>query len=138
MSPTIKAGDLVFTQGADPKQLEAGEIILFNKIAPNLDSEVSTLSIPVLHRIAEIESFDNRLFFVTKGDLNQDVDDWFVPEDGVSGKVFYVIPRLGIIFIILGKIEVKLFIIFIMVFLLIFWPSKKKKKPKLTDSGNLR
>jgi len=126
MSPTIKAGDLVFLQGMDPKKLEVGEIILFKKIAPNLGSEAITLSIPTLHRIAEIESFDNRLFFVTKGDLNQDVDDWFVPEDGVSGKVLFVIPSVGIVFIILSKIEVKLFIISIIIFLLIIWPSKKK------------
>jgi len=136
MSPTIEAGDLVFLQGTDPRKLEVGEIILFKKIAPNLGSGALTLSIPTLHRIARIENSDNHLFFVTKGDLNQDVDDWFVPEDGISGKVFFVIPRVGIVFIILARIEVKLFIISIIIFLLIIWPSKKKtekEKPELVQ-----
>ncbi len=75
------------------------------------------------HRIVEITTEG----FVTKGDANNAADDVLVKEAEVSGKVIYVIPRIGsIVYFLRSPLGIMLIILFIFGTLLM--PDKINKK----------
>ncbi|MCL6579865.1 MAG: signal peptidase I [Candidatus Bathyarchaeota archaeon] len=83
MEPAIPVGSIVVIKPANPETLKVGEIICFK-----IESESSTT---VTHRIFNITDEG----FITKGDANEDPDQWIVREENVIGKVIAVIPFLG-------------------------------------------
>jgi signal peptidase len=83
MEPAIPVGSIVVIKPADPDTLKVGDIICFK-----IESESSTT---VTHRIFNITDKG----FITKGDANEDPDQWIVKKENVIGKVIAVIPLLG-------------------------------------------
>ena len=128
MEPTIFPGDLAIVTAEDPRGLKVGDILVYDELVKNLTiPNPEKISYPTMHRIVEIRKEYSKLFFVTKGDRNSDPDEWFVPEEGVIGKVSFIIPYLGTVVMVLSQIEVKILIIVITVIILAIWPSKKNK-----------
>ena len=131
MEPTINPGDLAIVQGAHPRSLEVGDILVYDKLVEDLNEPTpQTISSPTVHRIERIITYNNQRFFVTKGDNNPNEDTWFVPEEGVIGKVTFVVPYLGGVVLALSQIEVKIIIIAVALVVIALWPSKKSKKSK--------
>ena len=68
--------------------------------------------LPVIHRVYDIYKENNSLFFITKGDANDDPDTDPVYSENVIGKVIYNIPKIGWIPILikemLNKIGLKI------------------------------
>lgn len=133
MQPTMQSGDLVVVKGIDPKNLVVGDIILFQQIllnnASSLDKGKSgLLSIPIMHRIVNTLRIGNHTYFQTQGDNEPDRDDWFVPEEGVLGVAIFIVPKLGQVVFWLSMIEVKLFLISLIIFGLFIWPLIRPKK----------
>ena len=85
MESKINVGDLVFVKEVNPSKLQVGDIIAFR------DSE----NIVTTHRIVDIETKDNELCFVTKGDANNANDDGIVYSNMVEGKYQTKIAKLG-------------------------------------------
>ena len=85
MESKINVGDLVFVKEVNPSKLQVGDIIAFR------DSE----NIVTTHRIVDIETKDNGLCFVTKGDANNANDDGIVYSNMVEGKYQTKIAKLG-------------------------------------------
>lgn len=85
MESKISVGDLVFVKKVNPNELKVGDIIAFR------DSE----DIVTTHRIVDIETKDNGLCFVTKGDANNANDDGIVYSNMVEGKYQTKIAKLG-------------------------------------------
>lgn len=85
MESKISVGDLVFVKKVNPNELKVGDIIAFR------DSE----DIVTTHRIVDIETKDNKLCFVTKGDANNANDDGIVYSNMVEGKYQTKIAKLG-------------------------------------------
>ena len=85
MESKINVGDLVFVKEVNPNELKVGDIIAFR------DSE----DIVTTHRIVDIETKDNELCFVTKGDANNANDDGIVYSNMVEGKYQTKIAKLG-------------------------------------------
>lgn len=86
MAPAIRRGSLIFIKPAvDYKQ---GEIISFRYQLMN--------SITTTHRIVEVRE-DWETHFVTKGDANPTTDDFQPTKSLILGKVFLVIPYLGLV-----------------------------------------
>ena len=128
MEPTIFPGDLAIVTAEDPRGLKVGDILVYDELVKNLTiPNTEKISYPTMHRIVEVRKEYSKLFFVTKGDRNSDPDEWFVPEEGVIGKVSFVIPYLGTVVMILSQIEVKILIIIITIIILAIWPNKKNK-----------
>jgi len=83
MEPAIPVGSVVVIKPADPETLKVGDIICFKTEAEYPKT--------VTHRIIGITSQG----FITKGDANEDPDQWIVKKENVIGKVIAVIPLLG-------------------------------------------
>lgn len=121
MESKINVGDLVFVKEINPNELKVGDIIAFR------DSE----DIVTTHRIVEIETKDNELCFVTKGDANNANDDGIVYSNMVEGKYQTKIAKLGNAILFIQEpvgFVVMLMSIFIVCLLVYSYQSKKISK----------
>jgi len=87
MNPTIKAGDVLILDKPDILLIDEGDIIAYrgnNGI--------------VIHRVIEVRGDT----LITKGDSNEGADAP-VSKENYIGRVVYIIPRIGIPFIILSN-----------------------------------
>ncbi|NBK97459.1 MAG: signal peptidase I [Erysipelotrichia bacterium] len=82
MSPSIPKGSLVYIQNETFDEIKSGDVIAYEK---ELDV--------VVHRVYEIDLTHQQL--KTKGDANQGVDDAYVHESMILGKVVLSIQFLG-------------------------------------------
>jgi signal peptidase len=87
MHPFMRVGDIVISESLSPEDLLVGDVITFQ--VPNAEGDVF-----VTHRIISINSKDP-LIFQTKGDANEDIDQFLVSGDAVKGKIVFVIPYAG-------------------------------------------
>lgn len=84
MEPNISVGAVVVTKSAT--DFQKGDIITFT---PKNSKETIT------HRIYSIESADGATVFRTKGDANEESDNWEVSPTQIVGKEMLIIPKLG-------------------------------------------
>ncbi len=82
MEPEYTVGTLIYVKGADPDEVEVGDVITFA-----LKNET-----PATHRVIDIDK-ENQLFY-TKGDAN-DTSDAPVQFNNLIGKPIFKIPYLG-------------------------------------------
>lgn len=81
----IEIGDLIFVGKADPKALQAGDVIAF------MEGDVV-----VTHRIVEVGTAeDGSLEYTTKGDANNAIDLRPVAEEDLVGIYRFRIPGVG-------------------------------------------
>jgi signal peptidase len=85
MEPAIPVGSVVVIKPVDPETLKIRDIICFK-----LESESTTT---VTHRIFNITDQG----FITKGDANEDPDQWIVKKENVIGKAILTVPFIGYI-----------------------------------------
>jgi len=83
MTPSLNVGDLAITVPANLQTIKHGDIIQYLR-----NNEF------IMHRVVGVESINGATFFITKGDANN-VLDAPVSQDAVTGKVLYIIPKLG-------------------------------------------
>jgi len=83
MTPSINVGDLAITVPTNLQSIKPGDIIEYLR-----NNEFIT------HRVVAIENINGATIFITKGDANN-ASDAPVPESAVTGKVIYIIPKLG-------------------------------------------
>src|SRR5690606_10758951 len=88
MEPVIATGSVVITTPIDASQVKVGNVVTF--LSP-VDSTQT-----VIHRVVEIET-DNEgiISFRTKGDNNDSIDNWTVPQDNILGLSRSSLPYLG-------------------------------------------
>jgi signal peptidase len=130
MEPTIHTGALIAITKTDTEQIQAGDIIGFH--VPGMDT-------PVCHRVTEVISTESGIAFRTKGDANENADDWLVSSQDVIGKVYFNVSGLGTVakfvktpvgFILL--MGVPALIVIVMELKNLFRPGpKKRKRPNL-------
>ena len=88
MKQYIAKGDVVLVRKTSPeevKELKKGDIIAFN-----------TTSKIVVHRIYKIIEKKDSLYFVTKGDNNNQIDQGIVEPNNLVGKVILRIKKVGL------------------------------------------
>lgn len=85
MESQINVGDLVIVKEIDPIELKVGDIIAFR------DPE----DIVTTHRIVDILTKDNEIYFTTKGDNNNTNDSDLVSSNMVEGKYQTKFAKLG-------------------------------------------
>ena len=81
MEPAIPIGAVVVIKPVDLGTLKIGDIICFKF------SEATSIT----HRIINMTNGG----FITKGDANEDSDQWTVKKENVVGKVLLTIPFIG-------------------------------------------
>ena len=86
MEPAMKSGSLVVIQTVEPKSVGVDDVITYRS---GTDSNMVTT-----HRVIEVVN-DGSLSFRTKGDANEDPDDYAVPAENVVGGVWMSIPHVG-------------------------------------------
>ena len=85
MKGTIDKGDVIIYDDQGIKDLKIGDVIVFES-GP----------IRIVHRIVNIKSLNNELVYYTKGDNNDAMDEGYVHEADIYGKVITNIPKIGI------------------------------------------
>jgi signal peptidase len=89
MQKTIPVGSLVVDQKVDPRQLEVGDVISFQKPlgAHGLDT----------HRIVAIKNDKGMRLFQTKGDSNPVADPWIISFDRgmLAHRMVFSVPYAG-------------------------------------------
>jgi signal peptidase len=83
MEPAIPVGGVVVIKPVDTATLKIGDVICFKISEPT----------SITHRIFNITNEG----FLTKGDANEDPDQWIVKKENIIGKVILTIPYLGYI-----------------------------------------
>jgi len=86
MVPVFKVGGLIVVKPVESSAVEVGDIISFKW--PGIDT-------PVCHRVIEKSEVDGSLFFLTKGDANEEPDPQLVSAQDVTGKTVLHIPYVG-------------------------------------------
>ena len=85
MEPKIKVGDVVIVDRYFKKNsLEKGKIIAFKKD-----------NIIMVHRIVKKVKLDNSFVYYTKGDANNNIDDFLINEKDIIGVVNFKIGYIG-------------------------------------------
>jgi len=87
MEPQIKVGSVIITRPVEPETIKVRDVITFN--SPHRD-------IPITHRVVAVEHNPD-LYFMTKGDANEDADPITVSAQDVVGKVSLHLPYFGYI-----------------------------------------
>ena len=88
MSPTFRAGDLIFIRKCDPETLKEGDIVTFHTIINN-EFALNT------HRIAEIQDLGGARSYVTKGDNNELADIHMIADGDIVGRYVGHLPGFG-------------------------------------------
>jgi signal peptidase len=88
MEPAMRAGALAVMLPADARDVEVGDIIVFD---PPWDSNPD---VTVSHRVIGVYG-DGQLRFDTKGDALEQSDPYYVPAESVQGRVLFSVPYLG-------------------------------------------
>lgn len=79
MEPAIQTGDVIFVYDTNPRTLEEGQIIAYNVDGDRHD--VTT------HRVHEVVEQEGQLAYTTKGDANEEPDQYQVRPGDVIGYV---------------------------------------------------
>jgi signal peptidase len=86
MGDTIPDGSLIVTRALDSENVEIGDVIAFRW--PNFEHAIT-------HRVVDIGSRGDQLFFITKGDGNATRDPFRTFGDQQIRRVIFTVPYLG-------------------------------------------
>ena len=89
MTPNIKVYDVVVFKTTDTSALQVGDVISFYSNNVYFDGK------PITHRIVKKYNTEEGISYRTKGDANAVVDNDYVYEQNIVGKVIFKIPALG-------------------------------------------
>lgn len=97
MEPTLPVGSVALIKKQAPSAFVEGDIMTFMSNDPALSGKV------VSHRVIEvIDSENNGLMFLTKGDANEDPDLAAAIAPNVIGRVVFDVPYLGYVLNFMG------------------------------------
>jgi len=86
MEPQLKVGSLVVTRPVEPETIVVGDIITFRPTTVG-ESMIS-------HRVIDVRRA-SALYFLTKGDANDNPDPFTVPARNLVGKICFHAPYWG-------------------------------------------
>ncbi|OQA52569.1 MAG: Signal peptidase I W [candidate division WS2 bacterium ADurb.Bin280] len=131
MRPTIDVGSLVFAR--EQKTYQINDIVSF-------DSDQSSKTQIVTHRIVEIVGDGPLFLFKTKGDANDYADGILIPSSAVRGRVVFVAPKIGYVLGATKTLPGLIIIIIIPSTIIVYEEMKKihSKVKKAVASGRKR
>ena len=122
MQPTLEINDIIVTKRCKLENLKKGDIITFSE-----DNKI------ISHRIVQIINKTESKVFVTQGDNNEIVDEDYVQENQIYGKVIFHIPKIGRIVEYIQNKEgfVRIILLVVIIFVIICLRDDKKNKRKI-------
>ena len=121
MEPALPVGCVQVTKPVNPEDIEVGDIITFR--SPTNGELMS-------HRVVAVEEQNQSYEFRTKGDANEDVDHYLIPNQNVVGRVCFKVAHIGYVveylkspigFILLGLVGIALIVAEVSTMLDIRW-----------------
>lgn len=93
MAPAFHAGSAVVVNDVEPTSVDEGDVITFEAPGENFGGQGDVDR--VTHRVVDVVEQEDGLYFQTKGDANEEVDQQLVPAENLIGRVFFAIPLIG-------------------------------------------
>lgn len=94
---------IAIASGSMYPQIKKGDVVIIEKISDNYDTlEVGNViafkynDVIIVHRIVNIISEKDEYYFYTKGDANNNADNFAISEDMIIGIVNYKVPYIGL------------------------------------------
>ncbi len=94
---------IAIASGSMHPQIKKGDVVIIEKVSDNYDTlkvgEVLAFKyndVIVVHRIINIVNENNKYYFYSKGDANNNADNFVISEDMVIGVVNYKVPYIGL------------------------------------------
>ena len=88
MEPALPVGSIAFVEKSGAQDIAVGDVLTFYR--PDVTQRVL-----VTHRVVGVAREQGQPAFRTKGDANEEPDEWLVPSANVVGPVTRVIPHMG-------------------------------------------
>lgn len=135
MEPTLPTGSFIVTRQTAPWDLKEDMVVTF--IRPDESREFIT------HRIVSINTTDKVPILETKGDNNDNADQWKLPAGAVVGEVFISIPGLGYaLSFARTKLGIALFILLPALWIIVdeimnIWGAVKNRKKKTETTATV-
>lgn len=99
MRSSIDVGDIVLIQDVPIEEINEGDVIQFSR---------DDMQLPIVHRVYDIYEEENTIYYLTKGDANDDPDSDPIVTDQVMGKAVFTIPKIGWIPIVIKEFIYKI------------------------------
>jgi signal peptidase len=93
MSPNINRGDIVIIHKDNYGDIEVGDVIAYDYH-----------QVLVVHRVSKKVKVDDGFYYYSKGDANNNEDNYIIKSDMIEGKVKFRIPYLGMPTVWLNKL----------------------------------
>lgn len=110
MEPAVATGDVVIESRISPLDAKVGDVVTFRD--PERPDRLIT------HRVRRMTASGDEVRFTTKGDANNTVESWQIPQTGGIGRVEYRIPKLGYVVAWISGPAARLFLVIIPALLL--------------------
>lgn len=131
MEPFIKTGSLVIIL---PKEsYTVGDVITFDS---------TSADVPTTHRIVDTYTENDRTWFITKGDANEEADTIAIASGDIIGTVRLSVPRAGYV-LDFARTQTGFILLIVLPSLLLIiseiekiWREIKRRKPPLTPDGD--
>jgi signal peptidase len=124
MGSALSNGSIGITRKIEPDAIKVGDVVAIQR---------SSRSLPILHRIIEIDTTASGVrAFITRGDANQDADPP-VTLQGAGDRVVFSIPWLGYIVHLARSFAGHVFLLFLPATLLagiVLWQTWKEAAPR--------
>jgi signal peptidase len=126
MEPAIHTGDVVVDRRIDPMDVQVGDVVTYRD--PDHENRLIT------HRVRGVRTVGGKVYFVTKGDANNDSQKWAIGADGTVGVVRLRVVKLGYVLFYANRPIGRFFLIVVPVLLfsaneiVAIW--RKKPEPK--------
>jgi signal peptidase len=92
MEPNLNIGDIIIVKQVKDNKLKVGDVVSYKN-----SNTVTT------HRIIDISTKGEEIFYKTKGDANNIEDDKLVEGKNIEGKLVTSIPKIGNLSILLNN-----------------------------------
>jgi signal peptidase I len=103
MVPTLGIGDVVIANWVHVDRIHPGEIVTF-------PADIDRPQL-ITHRVQKVVVGRDFVHVQTKGDANAEPEEWSQPRNALVGHVYWRIPKIGRLLVVLGESTTKWFLL---------------------------
>ena len=85
MTGELNQGDAIVYEKYDGQTVQKDQIVVFTHDGKSL----------IVHRVVEVQYLNGEVYYITKGDANQDTDSGFITAENIQGVVRFKLPYVG-------------------------------------------
>lgn len=84
MKTSLSKGDAIVFEKYNKQDIKKGDVIVFQQ------NEMS-----IVHRVVDIRKINGNVRYYTKGDANEEIDNFYATDDNIEGVMMFSIPFVG-------------------------------------------